>query len=1715
MRQGGAVPSESPYYQPCPKIPKQDKQRSFRMSPSERLARYIRRNTSQKNPKTSRSYRSVAPMLIAAVAVLAAVVFSVSVESRRGGWLRTAEPSAPASNPEVAKNSTVPAAVKRVLEPPATVLPFAPTITATKVDSLLVDNDLDNKADPGDTLRYTVVVGATGEDATGVSFSDTVDPNTNFLGGTLAASAVAVNDTFPVTVTGNVKINSANLAAPFSVVSNDYLGTKTVSTITQGQANSTIVSGEITTTSANGGNIVMTVSGPDIGKFIYNPPAGFEGTDTFMYVMSDNANATSAVSNRTATVSITVSGMIWFINNNSAVCTTLAAGCGRLTNPFSSLAAFAALNNGTGNNPAANDNIFVYESGTDYVGPVTLLSGQKFIGQDATASLSSITGITPATGSDPLPTTTPGAPIVNITSGALAITVGQNNTLRGFTGGNSTGDLTGAGFGTLNVSDVTLNGNGRALDLTTGTLNGSFGSISSANSATTGLSLSGVAGSLTTGSTTVTGSTGIGISVGTSTANLNFAGTSVSTTGGTGVNLDNNDGPITFGDLDISPNANQKAFVSINNSNTTTTTSGTLVTSGAAAVDITRPEGGTTGLSMTLTSVSTTGGPNGIIISSTTGFFTVAGNGGVCTEASPATCSGGQIQNINTGADTDPLTTLPPGTGVALRNTGNISLTRIRINNTNNYGISGVNVNTFTLSNSVVQGTNGTNVASPFRDSSIRFDQLTGTNSINNSLITGGFQHNLLIDNQSGTSQITVTANTIKNTNAVTGDDGFQLEAETTAVVNAFITNNSFAAHGGDHFNLSLINNANVDLTFTGNAFAGGHAVGLGQGLFILGANFNGSFNYDISNNGTAAVPLVGNRQGGMINVNKGSGTGTFSGRIQNNFIGNAAVTNSGSLEAFGIIVGTRGAGGSHTTLIDSNTVRQYEDRGIVSEAGEGAAALNATITNNTVSNFADPINSLHGIHSDNGINVDDSNAVCMDIRANSVATAGNEAQGGSDIRLRKGPQPLLTLRIPNLVGTTAANAQAKIQADNPTATSVLVTGANFTGGAACAQPVLPAPPAGPITASATSELTASATSELSSADALQVQSPSAKSQNILWAARGENKDSQNVISLTPSELSAMVQAAISRWAENGMSAKDFAKLQSLSYEIADLPEGQLATLKGNQITLDTTAAGHGWFFDNSPNGDNEFDVPVPNQELQTTEYSAAHGRVDLLTVLMREIGSTLTFSKSQLVGPLNWLMENTLEPGTRRAPAFKLGEVGKLSVPKARDSQRVAAKSSGEQRLNRANAQLVASNKPRNSRNVSRHHANATRSTPMSFVDVLLNIGTLPAGKRFTLKFDVTVDNPYLGATNQVSNQGTVSGANFANKLTDDPDFGGAADPTLTTIDQPDVSAAGSPASVLEDGAGNLVYTFTREGSTAAALTVNFSVGGTATFNTDYTQTGAATFNATPGTVVIPSGSPTATVTLDPTSDLTVEGNETAILTVIAGTSYDIGAPAAATGTITNDDTDVTVAVAPSSVEEDGAPNLVYTFTRNGVTTGPLTVNFSVGGTATYNNDYTQTGAASFTATDGTVTFASGSSTATVTVDPTADTVVEPNETVILTLTTGTGYNVAAPSTATGTITNDDADVSLAVSPSTVLEDGATNLVYTFTRTGDTTGALVVNFTIGGTADPATDYTQTGATSFTAPNGTVTFAAGSSTATVTVDPTADGAAEANETVIF
>ena len=107
--------------------------------------------------------------------------------------------------------------------------------------------------------------------------------------------------------------------------------------------------------------------------------------------------------------------------------------------------------------------------------------------------------------------------------------------------------------------------------------------------------------------------------------------------------------------------------------------------------------------------------------------------------------------------------------------------------------------------------------------------------------------------------------------------------------------------------------------------------------------------------------------------------------------------------------------------------------------------------------------------------------------------------------------------------------------------------------------------------------------------------------------------------------------------------------------------------------------------------------------------------------------------------------------------------------------------------------------------------------------------------------------------------------------------------------------------------------------------MLVNFTASGTAGFTGDYSVTGAQSFNTSngTGTVKILAGQTSATVTIDPTADSTVESDETVIFTVNSGTTgYEVGSPSTVTGTITNDDTDIAVTVSPASVSEDGAGN-------------------------------------------------------------------------------------------------------------------------------------------------------------------------------------------------
>ena len=270
------------------------------------------------------------------------------------------------------------------------------------------------------------------------------------------------------------------------------------------------------------------------------------------------------------------------------------------------------------------------------------------------------------------------------------------------------------------------------------------------------------------------------------------------------------------------------------------------------------------------------------------------------------------------------------------------------------------------------------------------------------------------------------------------------------------------------------------------------------------------------------------------------------------------------------------------------------------------------------------------------------------------------------------------------------------------------------------------------------------------------------------------------------------------------------------------------------------------------------------------------------------------------------------------------------------------------------------------------------------------------------------------------------------------------SADKTMTaTFSQnpSTVTISATNATATEAGLTTGTFTFTRSGDTSAALTVNYTVSGTATAGSDYTSLGTS--------VTIAAGATSATLTVTPLQDSLVESDETVILTLATGTGYTVGTASSATVTLSSDDTNtVTVTASDASATEAGLTTGTFTFTRSGDTSAALTVNYTVSGTATAGSDYTSLGTS--------VNIAAGATSATLTVTPVDDTLVEADETVTLTLVTGTGYTVGIPDSATVTLRSDDTlpgeDLTIKAS------DISGNGVHEFQATGNITVTGEVN---------------------------------------------------------
>jgi subtilisin family serine protease/Ca2+-binding RTX toxin-like protein len=294
-----------------------------------------------------------------------------------------------------------------------------------------------------------------------------------------------------------------------------------------------------------------------------------------------------------------------------------------------------------------------------------------------------------------------------------------------------------------------------------------------------------------------------------------------------------------------------------------------------------------------------------------------------------------------------------------------------------------------------------------------------------------------------------------------------------------------------------------------------------------------------------------------------------------------------------------------------------------------------------------------------------------------------------------------------------------------------------------------------------------------------------------------------------------------------------------------------------------------------------------------------------------------------------------------------------------------------------------------------------------------------------------------WLTTLDTISNSEYVFG--FSNSLNPSADVQlvlstAPALPVITVV-ATDASAAETiPGATTNPGQ----YTLTRTGLTTSALTVNVTKTGTATNGVDYTSI--------PTTVTFNAGSATALVPLNVIYDTLVEGTETAILNVTAGNGYTVGTTASATVSIADSIPvlpSITLASNYSGVSENSKTNLVYTFNRTGATTSSLTVNFTLGGTATRNSDYSAYGGNFLTATTGNIVFAAGATTAKLELVTTGDAVKEANETIAFTLAGGTGYTIGTPTAVTTTIINDDGVLNQqGTAGNDVIEAGKTSIL-------------------------------------------------------------------------
>lgn len=1012
----------------------------------------------------------------------------------------------------------------------------------------------------------------------------------------------------------------------------------------------------ITLTAVGGATNGTVVLNGD-GSITFTPTTGYTGPASFTYTIQDADGATA-----TGTVNVTVSGLVWYVDNSYAGGN--GASDGSFLRPFTSLDPLNGVTgDGTTNDDVdgVNQTIFVYNRGTSYTSGITLEAGQRLFGDGHEFTVNGT-----AIGA---PATTTNSTIQYATYGVVLAT---DNDIRGITfSGSASGAIgieDGNGtVGNLTIANVSVIGSGKAVDIDQGgNLAVSLTTLSSSGSSSEGVHLQGVTGSFTAASGSISSSTNQGFLIGAAgggtassggNATITYGGSitnaggaaveiqdrtggtvsfngTITETAGAGIVADGNAGTINFGgQIAISSGASTAISLTNNSAaiNFTPTGDGLDITTTTGNGFIVDGGGGTVTLSGTGNAITTTSGRaveiDGVTIgtggvnfqsvsitngTATTGIFLRnAGSGGFTITGTASTGgSGGTINSIDSGTDGS----IEQGIGIFIQNTNNISLSNIDFTgNFANFGIRGSAVNNFTLRDSTFNAADTDDGG--FGDNSgqdegvIRFtgltsteNGLTGTALFEGNTISDGHEDVLRIDNSSGALNLIVRDST--SDQAVIGRNG------TTSGNDGIIVNGS--------------GNSNITVLIDGVEFTGSRG-----DIIQTVASGTATQNITIRNNTFANLHPDVVSGGGGVSIGLSGGTGPQLGvtyNVQNNTFTGA--------EGTVIFVGAIGPVGSMSGTILNNTIgtangiHDNAQASAGSNNGGGAIAVQVEKTTgggsltSAVRIEGNTIRDVDGegifLRSNGAADGSGTARLEATIRNNTIAELGNAAFAGIYAQIGG-----LGSNDNGLLGLDISNNTINVNGATTAAAAIA-----FDDAANASQFYLPGFVGTPTDANVLNFLTATR------GNTLTVTSPAVQFSSLATGTylTGTNfslgvplmiepgtTGTGNGVQATLSALEALREAAVQLWIDAGASDAQIAAMRAVELNVADLYGGFIGQTTADGITIDIDAAGIGWFIDATPFANEEFAAGPDG--LTALSGSEAAGGIDLLTALAHELG--------------------------------------------------------------------------------------------------------------------------------------------------------------------------------------------------------------------------------------------------------------------------------------------------------------------------------------------------------------------------------------------------------------------------------------------------------------------------------------------------------------